>query len=133
MTRKRNTEDQADAAVPVEAGTTAGTSRSIPTVIVLIFFGLLFAFYLYEAIAQTLQFSADLVLIDNLRQTVGQSVPYPWVPIIALIAAPVLSYAAAFLVSRRSALLARIAIFAIALAALSALSLTIESIVKATS
>lgn len=94
-----------------------------------ILFGLLFAFYLYEAINQSLQLSDYLATQNPLLTKLGHDqLAYPWAAVGPLLALPVVTYALAFLLGRRRPVLVRIGIFVMGLAVLSAGSLTLESI-----
>lgn len=97
--------------------------------IIAVIFGLLFAFYFYEAVSQTLQLSSYLTAQNPILKRVGHAqIAFPWAAIAPFLALPFLTYAAAFLLARRRSVFASIAIFVMALALLSATSLTLESV-----
>jgi hypothetical protein len=94
-----------------------------------ILFGLLFAFYFYEAISQTLQLSAYISSQNPLLHKVGHDeLQFPWIAIAPLLLLPVVTYVLGFLIGRRRPLIFTVAIFVMALAVLSAGSLTLESV-----
>ncbi len=97
--------------------------------IIAVVFGLLFAFYFYESLSQTLQLAAYLAAQNPRLTKVGHpQIAFPWIAIGPLLALPFITYGLAFLIGRRRSVLVAIAIFFMALAVLSATSLTLESI-----
>jgi len=97
--------------------------------VVAVLFGLLFAFYFYEALAQTLELSGYLQTQNGvLRKAGGTELVFPWQVIGPLLALPFITYGLAFLLARRRPILAFTGIFVMALAVLSAGALTLESI-----
>jgi len=94
-----------------------------------VLFGLLFAFYFYEALAQTLELSGYLQTQNALlRKADATELVFPWVVIAPLLALPFITFGLAFLLARRRPILPFIGIFVMALAVLSAGALTLESI-----
>ncbi|MET0805674.1 MAG: hypothetical protein ABWX66_00105 [Lacisediminihabitans sp.] len=97
--------------------------------VVAVLFGLLFAFYFYEALAQTLELSGYIQTQNEvLRKAGGTELVFPWQVIGPLLALPFITYGLAFLLARRRPILAFAGIFVMALAVLSAGALTLESI-----
>jgi len=97
--------------------------------VIAVLFGLLFAFYFYEALAQTLELSGYLQTQNALlRKADATELVFPWVVIAPLLALPFITFGLAFLLARRRPILPFIGIFVMALAVLSAGALTLESI-----
>lgn len=97
--------------------------------VVLVGFGLIFAFYLYEAINQSVQLWQYVVTQNRLLARVGgATLVFPWLSIALYLALPFVGYAVAAWLGRRRRFGVRAALFWIALATVSALSLTLESI-----
>lgn len=119
--------DQADVVV-----TPRSARPSIPTLVVWVIFGLLFSFYLYEAIAQTLQLSVYVSEQNKSLANLGHpGLSFPWLAIAPYLLFPVIVYAVALFLSRRRAFLTKVAIFVVALAMAAAVSLTLESLASA--
>lgn len=114
----------------VETSTdTAPRSYGWPGAVIAVVFGLLFAFYFYEAIAQTLQLSAYISSQNPLLKKVGHpQIAFPWAAIVPLLLLPFVSYGLAFVVGRRRPALIKLALFVIALGVLAAGSLSLESV-----
>ena len=97
--------------------------------IIAVLFALLFAFYFYESLSQTLQLSSYLSTQNPLLKKVGHpQIAFPWITIAPFLLLPFVTYGLAYLIGRRRTALVSIAIFVMALAVLSATSLTLESI-----
>jgi len=97
--------------------------------VIAVLFGLLFAFYFYEALAQTLQLSGYLQTQNALlKKAGGTELVFPWQAIAPLLALPFVTYGLAFVIGRRRPVLVFVGIFVMALAVLSAGALTLESI-----
>ncbi len=95
-------------------------------------FGLLFAFYLYEAIAQAMALSQYVSVQNKLLGKLGHGLlSYPWVAIVIYLLLPFATYGLALVIGRRRTVVVRIGLFVLALAALSAGSLTLGSIASA--
>lgn len=125
--RNRNAEETEGSLAPPRSA-----QPSVATLIVWVIFGLLFAFYFYEAIAQTLQLSAYVNGQNKSLANLGHpALSFPWLAIGPYLLFPVLVYAGAVLLSRRRAFLTKVAMFVIALALAAAMSLTLESLASA--
>jgi hypothetical protein len=95
-------------------------------------FGLLFAFYLYEAISQAIALSQYVSGQNKLLDKLGHGLlSYPWIVIVIYLLLPFVTYGFAFVLGRRRTFIVRIGLFVMALAALSAGSLTLGSIASA--
>jgi hypothetical protein len=109
------------------------TTRSVrfrwPSIAIAIVFGLLFAFYLFEAISRSLQLSEYLAGQNPILRKAGHAeLVFPWIAVIPLLLLPIVTYVLAFLIGLRRRPLALVALFVMALAVLSAGSLTLQSI-----
>jgi hypothetical protein len=97
--------------------------------IIAVLFGLLFAFYFYEALAQTLELSGYLQTQNGvLRKAGGAELVFPWAAIAPLLALPFVTYGLGFVIARGRPILPFVGIFVMALAVISAGALTLESI-----
>jgi hypothetical protein len=129
-----NTPERSEGVTPVSTATpvppTATPARmGWVSIAIAIIFGLLFAFYFYEAISQALQLSDYLTEQNPLLKKVGHElIGFPWVAVGPLLALPFVTYALAFFIGRRRPLLMKIGLFVMGLAVLSAGSLTLESV-----
>lgn len=127
-----------DSAEPAVSGSgrDTGSARSlrigIPTLVVAIVFGLLFAFYLYESLSQTFELGQYVQSQNDLLKKLGHArLVFPTATIVIYLAVPFIVYVAALITGRRRILIHKIGIFVVALATVSALSLTLESIASA--
>jgi hypothetical protein len=111
---------------------TPSTRRRFSSIVfgvIAVVFALLFAFYFYESLSQTLQLSSYLAAQNPRLTKVGHpQIPFPWIAIAPFLALPFITYGVAFLFGRRRSVLVKIAVFFMALAVLSATSLTLESV-----
>ncbi len=115
-------------AVDTDAESAERGRYGIVSAVIAIIFGLFFAYDLFEAISNFVLVIAGINHTNQISKDLGlsQSAVIPWVILIPdLLIAPVV-YAIAFVVGRRRGLLARAAIFLIALAAAAALILSLE-------
>jgi hypothetical protein len=114
----------------IDTDATAGRRGryGIVSAAVAIIFGLFFAYDLFEAISNFVLVIAGINHTNQISKDLGlnQSAAIPWAVLIPdLLIAPVV-YAIAFVIGRRRGLLARAAIFLIALASAAALILSLE-------
>ncbi|MBK4346321.1 hypothetical protein [Lacisediminihabitans changchengi] len=108
---------------------TERTKFGVIHAIIAVVFGLLFAFYFYEALAQTLELSGYLQTQNGvLKKAGGTELVFPWAAIAPLLALPFITFGLAFVIARRRPILAFVGVFVMALAVLSAGALTLESI-----
>ncbi len=115
-----------------DAVETAASRPSWVRIAIAIVFGLLFAFYLYEAISQALQLSQYLGVQNPLLKKVGHDpLAFPWAAIVPLVLMPAVTFVLAFLLGRRRGVAVQVGLFVIALAVLSATSLSLESLASA--
>ncbi|MCU1583720.1 MAG: hypothetical protein JWM49_276 [Microbacteriaceae bacterium] len=102
------------------------------TMIIAVVFGLVFAFYLYEAISQAISLAQYVAVQNPVLKRVGHALlSFPWLVIGAYVVLPIVTFVLAVVIGRRRTVPIRVGIFVLALAALSAASLTLESIASA--
>jgi hypothetical protein len=102
------------------------------TAIIAVVFGLVFAFYLYEAISQAISLGQYVTVQNPVLKRVGhQLLSFPWLVIGVYLLLPIVTFVLAILVGRRRSVPIKTGIFVLALAALSAASLALESIASA--
>ncbi len=100
----------------------------IPSVIIAVVFGLFFAYDLFEAIANVIGVVGGVTHTNQISKDLGmaQAATIPWlILVVDILLAPV-GYAIAFFTGRRKGVLVKAAIFLVALAAVAALSLSVE-------
>ncbi|QEO10687.1 hypothetical protein [Protaetiibacter larvae] len=93
-------------------------SWPVPAIVLAIVFGVLFAWFLYQAIG-------NLVNVPHAYAAVGMADRVPWVLLIGGIALPVVFYVGAALIGVRQTLANRVLLFAAGLAATSATALAL--------
>jgi hypothetical protein len=102
------------------------------TAIIAVAFGLVFAFYLYEAISQAISLAQYVTVQNPVLKRVGHPLlSFPWLVIGVYLLVPIVTFVLAIVVGRRRSVSIRVGIFVIALAALCAASLALESIASA--
>lgn len=90
-------------------------------------FGLLFAYDLIEAISDLVGVPAQLAAYNEFLAELGvEPSTVPWVPLIVNAVLPIVGYVIAFLVARRRPILHVALVFALALAAVAALTLSMN-------
>jgi hypothetical protein len=113
----------------VGAKVSPGRVGRVVSIAIAVVFGLLFAFYLYEAISQVLQLQSYVTGQNELLRKLGHSqLALPWIALVPLLVLPLVTYALAFFLGRHRTPLIELALFVMGLAVLSAGSLTLESI-----
>ncbi len=121
-------ENVVEKAIDTDAAAGKRGRYGIVSAAVAIIFGLFFAYDLFEAISNFVLVIAGINHTNQISKDLGlaRSAVVPWAVLIPdLLIAPVV-YALAFAVGRRRGLLARAAIFLIALASAAALILSLE-------
>lgn len=95
---------------------------------VAIFFGLFYAYDLFEAISNTIGVVAQYGEVNRLNEVIGRPlIAVPWLILVIDLVIPIVVYAAAFIIGFRQNLISKVLVFILGIAVTAALSLSVET------
>jgi hypothetical protein len=107
-----------------------GTKRRILPIAVAILFGLFFAYDLFEAVTNLVELPAQIGQANEFAADNGlQPIEVPWAILVANTALPIAAFAIAWWVGRRRSIGQQVLLYAVALAVVAALTLTLTALV----
>lgn len=100
------------------------------TVVIMIAFGLFYAYDLFEALSNLVGVPAQIAEFNKfLIENDVEPQPVPWAVLVANLLLPPIAYAAAWLLGRGRGVLVQVLLFTLGLAVVAALSLTLTALV----